>query len=224
MLISTANIKHGVNPMTQWKVRLDVKTAKSRSGIVGWQEIKSDRYKRAVREVYNADWDQCEMDTPIPISVRKANYEILKSGQRLTHRGKAGASPNRYITWAFVKAKDVPFKFVVMNTHYVSGAWNDKRKYAKLWRQQVWLEHWQVQRDLVRGFHNAGYSILGTGDFNRVEVRRFHEDQCWITKGGIDKLWWLAGANGPKFTEISPVFRTELYSDHDLKTARVRLH
>lgn len=222
MLLSTANIMG--NPlMRQQKVVADVKTVKSRSSIVGWQEIKTDRYKRAVREVYSDHWDQCELQLPIPISVRTSQFRILKSGHKLTHYGKAGASPNRYVSWAYVKSTDLPFKFLVMNTHYVSGAWNNKLKYAKAWRQRVWEVHWKVQRELVLDAHRAGFSILGTGDFNRIAVQKFHPDQQWLTNHTIDKLWWLEGPNGPKFHEISPVIKTDLYSDHHLRTSRIRL-
>ena len=223
MLISTANVR-GRPLMPQRKVRLDVKTAKSRSGIVGWQEIGSDRYKRAVKGIYGDDWETCQLSVPIPISVRSSNFKILKSGYQLTHHGKALATPNRYVSWAFVQGRDNPFKFIVMNTHYVSGAWNNKPKPYKAWRKRVWEVHWKVQYDLVRGFHNAGYSILGTGDFNRVEVKRFHPDQVWLTKGGIDKLWFLEGKHGPQFKQVGDLIRTDMNSDHALKTARVRLH
>lgn len=223
MLISTANIM--VNPlMRQKKVVLDVKTVKSRSTIVGWQEIKIDRYKRAVRDTYADAWETCQLGVSIPISVRAKDLKILKSGHQLTHHGKAGASPNRYISWAYVQCREAPFKFLVMNTHYVSGAWNNKLKYAKAWRRRMWEVHWKAQQQLVLDAHKAGYSILGTGDFNRVDVPKFHKDQHWITDGGIDKLWWLEGHHGPKIKEVSPMIRTELHSDHDLKTGRVRLH
>lgn len=224
MLISTANIKHGTNPMVQWKVKRDVKTAKSRSGIVGWQEIKSARYKDAVRTVYRDDWETCQLASPIPISVRASNFKILKSGRQLTHHGRLLTSPDRYVSWAYVQCRDNPFKFIVMNTHYVSGAWNDKPKLHKAWRQRMWEVHWRQQQTLVLDAYKAGYSIIGTGDFNRVEVKRFHPDQVWLTKGGIDKLWYLQGAHGPRFHQLGDLMRFDLFSDHDLKVARVRLH
>ena len=224
MLISTANIM-GTPLMRQKKVLLDVKTVLSRSTVVGWQEISKPRYKDAVRSTYAHDWQVCELATEVPISVRKSQLKVLKSGHKLTHHGRAGASPNRYISWAYVETVDrQPVRFVVINTHYVSGAWNNKRKLFKAWRKRMWLVHNAQLRQLVLDAHESGFSVLVVGDFNRVSVEKFHPKQHWVSNGGIDKIFWLEGKHGPQFSEVSAVLRTNLYSDHDLKTARISLH
>lgn len=224
MLVSTANIMG--NPlMSQKKVVLDVKTVKSRSTVVGWQEISNARYKKAVREVYGADWETCQLGVSIPISVRASAFKILKSGHQLAHHGKALASPNRYIAWAYLADRnDALCKFVLMNTHYVSGAWNNKPKPHKKWRQRMWHVHYAQQKQLVLDAHRAGFTVVGTGDFNRVDVKKFHPDQHWLENGGIDKLWYLEGAHGPKIKVVSAALSTNLCSDHHLKTSRLQLH
>lgn len=222
MLLSTANIMG--NPlMTQKRVWHDAQLAKSRSTVVGWQEIKTARYKRAINEAYLADWETCQLVTPIPISVRSSTYKILKSGHQLTHHGKPGASPNRYFSWALVSCRDHPAKFIVVNTHFVSGAWNSKLKLHKAWRKRVWEVHWRALQTSVLDMHRAGFAVLGTGDYNRVDVKKFHPDQHWLTPGGIDKLWWLQHPNGPKFIEVAKVVNTGMRSDHALRTSRIRL-
>jgi hypothetical protein len=222
MLLSTANIMG--NPlMTQKRVVHDAKVAKSRSTIIGWQEINAARYKRAINETYLSDWETTQLDTPIPISVRSSQFKILKSGYQLAHHGRALASPNRGYTWALVSGRDYPAKFIVVNSHFVSGAWNSKAKPHKAWRKRMWEVHWRVLQTAVLDMHKAGYAVLGTGDYNRVDVKKFHPDQHWLTQGGIDKLWWLQGPNEPKFLEVDKVQTTGLRSDHALRTSRIRL-
>jgi hypothetical protein len=222
MLLSTANIMG--NPlMTPKRVSHDATVAKSHSTIIGWQEIGAPRYKRIINETDLVNWETCQLDTAIPISVWSAKYKILSSGHQLTHHGKALASPNRYFSWALVTPRSHNAQFMVVNSHFVSGAWNSKLKPHKAWRQRMWEVHWSALQTFVLDVHKAGIPILGTGDYNRVDVKKFHPEQHWLTHGGIDKLWWLQAPHGPKFLEVAKVQTTGMFSDHALRTARIRL-
>lgn len=130
--ITTATLNVKSNPtMSQAKVRHDVQKASHTAGLIGWQEIGPDRYFKAIKAL-GPSWAHYMphdggLHIPNPISWKKDQYKLVGHGFVRTHHGKAGISPNRYITWVKLKDRKTGKTIVRMNTHLVSGAWGQHK-------------------------------------------------------------------------------------------------
>ena len=221
MLLTTANIMN--RPlMPQAKVLEDIGTAKRYSTVIGWQEINPARYKQAIRTAGDGHWAHAQLDTPIPISVNADYYEIVSSEKYRTHKGRALASPSRWITWAIVRRRTDGLLFVVVNTHFVSGAWNAKKKLFKGWRKKMWRLHFAALHTLVAELRTHGYTVLVVGDFNKVNVPELTGRQKSLVPGGIDKILVLPSPQGPDFRLLN-TWEHRGHSDHPQRTVRLRL-
>lgn len=224
--VTTANVR-SFPVMPQGRVRADLDTLRGLGGTVLFQEIEPDRYKRALRSRFQASRVAFLDRTPVPVALDDA-WTIEDRDVEVMHRGRAGVSPTRFVTWLRVArtSGDRTVRFVVMNTHFVSGAWNGRPNKDDAWRKKRWNDHFDAMRRLVRGFNAAGLTVVGGGDFNRTiarGLRRFTGAQRWLySDAGIDKLF-VAPAPGGARVAVKKTDSTRGFSDHAFRTAVLKI-
>ena len=146
VLVTTSNIKD--NPdMPRRHVAHDVglvgrhRRHRNARRIVLWQEIDTED-RSVLRHQLPRPWQHIGMETECPISLLR--FDVDDWGVIRLHGGKARVSPARPLTWAIVRqrpylpwGKPWPW-FVVLGTHWVSGAWTNPGQRAEPWRRAQW--------------------------------------------------------------------------------------
>ncbi len=221
MKVVTANIRN--NPdMLRKKVRADASTVSKLGGVLLFQEIGEKEDHQDVKAAIGTAFTYVHDNVAIPIAFKKSSWILLDSDSVLMHRGKKMTSPNRYVTWVLLERRSTKQLVCVINTHFVSGAWNGTPKLNKAWRRERWLEHWKKMQAIVNYFHSQGVTVIFGGDFNRVKVEKFHKDQRWVVNGGIDKIGILEAKCGVRVNIIDS-YRHSLNSDHDAHAGNLEL-
>lgn len=173
--IGTHNTRHGTSQLNNF------------AGVIGWQELDNAKAWQRLRTSlpgyanYFPGKDAAKEDT---ISWRKDRFTKLHEGYILTHKGQAGVTPNRYVTWVQLSDRANGHRFLVLNTHFISGAWN---KYPA--RQARWLTHYRKLKNLIVTLNDQypGSPIFVVGDFNRAKA-------MWMPRGV--SYVHIAGASG----------------------------
>ena len=166
----TFNVKS--NPvMSQTDVLHDVHEASKQGSVIGWNEIGPDRYFDAIKSL-GPDWGHYmpmhgHERIPDPISWKKSEWKLEDEGYLKTHNGKAKISPNRYVTWVKLQNRETGQSIIRMNTHVVSGAWNQAHTASDPWRQEMWGVHMDKMKHLIGKLEQQGCPIIVGGDFNR---------------------------------------------------------
>ncbi len=219
MKVVTANIRN--NPdMLRKKVKADAKTVSRLGGVLLFQEIGEAEDHADVKAALGPGFGYVHDNVEIPIAYRKSSWVLLDSDCVLMHKGKRMTSPNRYVSWVLLERRSNKQLVCIMNTHFVSGAWNGTPKLNKSWRRARWQEHWKKMSAIVGYFHSQGVTVIFGGDFNRLKVDRFHKSQRWVVNNGIDKIGILEGAVK---VHIEHQSRHALNSDHDARVASLEL-
>ena len=228
----TATINVRSNPeMSQARVRHDVQRAAHAAGLIGWQEMAPDRYRDAIRNL-GPEWGHYMphdggLQLPIPISWKKDKWKKLDAGFVRTHHGKAGVSPNRYITWVKLAHRATGQEIVRINTHFVSGAWRGDKPETP-WRREMWNRHLDTLRDLVARFEKQGQTVVLGGDFNRDSYRvmgdrmKYDNDRFEPTIGKSTLDYLLHSRNGT-LQRLDSRVQGGYASDHDAVVARFRI-
>lgn len=223
MRVISANIRNNPN-MAPDKVIGDCKkVAHARPDAVFWQEIGERRDHAAIDIAFpESRFYHLFPYTAVPITLSRRKWKVLDLGYVQTHPGKADTSPDRHVVWAHVRRRGIRRNqnLVLMNTHYVSGAWNDKPKPNKAWRQQMWELHYDVMKGLIVSFHNEGTTVIAGGDFNRAKVDRFDPIQKNLGGTGIDKVFVIPYGLRVRRRRF---FHVNLHSDHHAQVIDVRL-
>lgn len=219
MRLVIANIKN--NPdMADRLVRADVsEIRKLNPHSVLWQEIGEREDHDAVESEMGRRYRHLHTELPIPISLRKSPLQVIEAGRKKLHDGKADASPARFVDWAIVEHRERPAldPFIIANLHLVSGAWNDKPKPHKEWRQERWLESWELLQGITLEWYNDGFTSIFGGDWNRVNIEKFHRKQRWLIAGGIDKVGCLESPRSNVRIAVQDQDHIDLHSDHHAK-------
>ncbi|AVD99293.1 phosphoesterase [Streptomyces phage BillNye] len=222
MKVVTANIRN--NPdMLRKKVKADAATVSGLGGVLLFQEIGEPEDHTDVKAAIGTAFTYVHDNVEIPIAFRKSSWNLLDSDVVLMHKGKRMTSPNRYLSWVLLERRSNKQLVCIMNTHFVSGAWNGTPKLNKAWRRERWLEHWKKMSSVVNYFHSQGVTVIFGGDFNRLRVGRFHQDQRWAVNRGIDKIGVLEGHGGVRVKLLGQSHHP-LNSDHDAHVASIELH
>lgn len=225
MKLVTANIK--CNPtMSQDRVVHDTKVVAALGDVILWQEIAIPRYVRAVLSV-PGHWEHTHTNRETPISYNKAYWEETGiSGDVMTHKGRKGVSPNRYITFVGLRRKHTHLSPVIfMNTHMISAAFSNNAPFTKAWRLERWKEHFLIQQQLIKQWHSKGYTVIGGGDMNRTKMPKYCAEQRWLAQGGIDHIYCVEGA-GDFSTKVllrESTRETHVYTDHAPRIASLHL-
>lgn len=138
------------------------------AGVIGWQEVNDpvDREKlnRRLGTEYRTFYPPDGPAKAVPISWRKGRFVKVGSGSVRTHGGEAGVTPARYVNWVVLDIVGTGRSVIVVNTHFISGAWSRHPE-----RQARWLKHYDVLYDTVARLrrNHPGKALFVVGDFNR---------------------------------------------------------
>jgi hypothetical protein len=210
--IVTANIKD--NPdMADRLVRADVREVRELGGWLLFQEIGEREDHLALTEVLGPDWDVHFPHLAVPIAV-KDHFRVVDEGRLKLHDGKAGVSPARYLTWLDLNVGGA-LDPILMNTHWVSGAWSSPAKPHQDWRQAMWNLSWRTTKAKIEEFNQAGRTVILGGDFNRAAFTGFTDRWRWLGQHGIDKIGCSNPVARPNITVVGTPRHIDLNSDHD---------
>lgn len=221
--VGTLNVKCFPVMRQKWVLH-DVNYASTQADVILWQEIGIERYKAAVDAL--PAFTMLHRHLEVPISYNTDMFTFVDSGEVMLHPGRRLTSPDRYLTWAVLQHKASDRAFTFMNTHYVSGAWNNKRRLHKLWRKQMWIQSYEIQQRLIE--KASSLTLVGGGDFNRMTLHPFNGHTKVAITNSIDHLfitrrWRLAEtplAAGPRFKGAIHT-NVRFFSDHNMKIGTV---
>jgi hypothetical protein len=138
------------------------------AGVIGWQEVTDPEDRTKLDNQLGAEYATFyPADGPakaVPISWRVERFQKVGSGSIRTHAGEAGVTPARYVNWVVLEIRGTAKRFIVVNTHFISGAWG-----AHPERQERWNLHYQILYDKVAQLRQShpDKPIFVVGDFNR---------------------------------------------------------
>lgn len=141
------------------------------AGVIGWQEVESPaaitKLGNRLGADYNTYFGGGGPASAIPVSWRVDRFQKLGEGSVQTHGGEAGVTPARYVNWVRLEIRGTGTQLIVVNTHFISGAWSGHPE-----RQARWNLHYQVLRDKVAALkqNHPGVPIFVIGDFNRSQA------------------------------------------------------
>lgn len=209
--IVTANIKD--NPdMADRLVRADIREVRELGGWLLFQEIGEREDHLAITEVLGPDWKTFHPGLAIPIAVRDI-FQVKGEGRLKLHDGKAGVSPARYLSWIDLNAGGT-LDPILMNTHWVSGAWSNPPKPNQAWRRDMWHQAYSKTKAKIEEFNKAGRCVILGGDFNKSSVTPFTDRWRWLAQRGIDKIGCSNPAARPDITVVRDPKFVDLNSDH----------
>lgn len=227
----TSNIMN--NPdIPRWKVRRAAAGTAKLCGVAFFQEIQETEDHIDIRRAMGKKWSWIGDDIAIPIAFKHKLWKVLEFGHELVHHGKAHTSPDRYINWAVLARRNRVRRgasgrrkvICFMNTHFVSGAWNDKPKLNKEWRKLMWEVHWHRMSERIATFLMRGITVVFGGDFNRKHVQPFARGQRWLVEHGIDKLGVIEAHLGSKVRKINAGTKdVSKVRDHKATWARISI-
>lgn len=217
MKILSMNIKD--NPdLTPEQVLHDAGVAKAIDpDFAGFQEIGEKADHAALRKHFPAkDYYHLFPNNAIPLIISKQRFTVVEKKIIKAHDGLAGVSPARYTGYAIVKVRgrpDLP-EVVLMNNHKVSAAWSRRKVKDKQWRKTHWNIHFDMDKRLVKSFVDNGYTVIYTGDFNRVRLPKVHPDQKSVGHK-LDHILVIPGKNGavPKIGKRH-IYTKKIFTDH----------
>ncbi len=156
------------------------------AGVIGWQEVESpaasDKLRNRLGAEYKHYFGGGGPASAIPISWRAERFAKLGAGSVRTHGGEAGVTPARYVNWVRLQVRATGAQLIVVNTHFISGAWSGHPE-----RQDRWKRHYQVLRDKVATLkqNHPGVPIFVIGDFNRAKAMDMPNPVQWVPVAGV---------------------------------------
>lgn len=161
---ATAAVKMKVGTHNVWRGKA---TFKPIGDVIGWQEMNTPADRKRLRNQlsgYAHFFPEKAPARAVPISWRKDTFKRVRAGSVLTHKGEGGVTPNRYVNWALLEHRAEKQRFIVLNTHFISGAWSKHPE-----RQGRWLKHADKLREVIRDQNSKHpkLPIFVVGDFNR---------------------------------------------------------
>ncbi len=223
---ATVNVKS--NPeMRQASVVHDVRKASHQASVIGWQEIEPERYRQAIRDL-PANWSHfMPKGSANPISWRNDVWKKTGGDSITTHKGLAGVTPHRNITWVKLKHRETGKEVVRINTHLISGAWSEHKPTTE-WRREQWREHMSQLNDLVRHFEKQGAEVIVGGDFNRDSFKVLgdhvrYDNKLNVGTHGRSTLDYMMHTKGPELVNLGTRVQGGYATDHDAVVGRYRL-
>jgi len=156
------------------------------AGVIGWQEVESPAAIQKMTNRLGAEYNHYlgggAPASAIPISWRVERFQKLGEGSVQTHGGEAGVTPARYVNWVRLRIRATGAELIVVNTHFISGAWSGHPE-----RQARWNTHYQVLHDKVAGLkqNHPGVPIFVIGDFNRGRAMGMPSPTQWVPVAGV---------------------------------------
>lgn len=192
-VLATANIR-GNPPMLQRHVREDLLQVRDAGpDLIAWQELWWPRYRRALRRnlpgfkhhAPNSDAGSCTSWNP-------NRFAFLSAGREQLHRGKAGVTSHRDVTWVRLTDKVTGREITHGSAHLVPKAWTVNASRRNL-RMQLWTEGMARLQDFVRREVVNGRTVVlgidGNAPRDRIRDALGHYiagQPIWIRSHGID--------------------------------------
>lgn len=157
------------------------------AGVIGWQEVDDpaarDKLRTRLGDGYATYFPPDGPAKAVPISWRVDRFAKVGGGSVRTHDGEAGVTPARYVNWVVLEVRGTTTRFIVVNTHFISGAWSGHPE-----RQARWNRHYQVLHDRVarlRAAHPAK-PLFVLGDVNRARAMTLPAPVRYVPVAGVD--------------------------------------
>jgi len=177
------------------------------AGVIGWQEVDTAAAQDKLRNRLDANYATFFPDEgpakSVPISWRKDRFTLLGSGSVRTHDGEAEVTPARYVNWVHLQVGST--RFIVVNTHFISGAWSGHPE-----RQARWNKHLTVLQDKVADLqrNHPQEPVFVLGDFNRAQAVNLpsplqHVAVTGVSGVPIDQMYAPSTLNHSKVTRHS---------------------
>lgn len=189
--------------------------------IIGWQEIdEADPANEhaVMREVFKGyQIINFEYKEPItlPAKVKVVDHKVIHLSKGVAH-----TSPPRIANEVWIETKYSDKPIVIINTHLIAGAWNNKIEPNQELRRELWNQSVEKLRKRIEFHHNAGRTVFWMGDMNRMDMPKLHKDERRIVSSGIDSISVIVGSVGVRVIDTGSL---PLASDHDAKWAKVEL-
>jgi len=193
MRLITQNVK-SLPLMSQGRVVHDVELCAQEAGIILWQEIRPERYRKAVRDlapVFDVYFPESKTKSGAtvlggqPISWRTRYWERVDCGSILMNSAVPKVCDNRYLSWVLLKRENADIESLVLvhDAHYVARAWapdgsakprhDPAEAKEQPMRQEMWNSANAIHHAALSGWVKEGYPIAGGGDYNRHGVLPF---------------------------------------------------
>ena len=166
--------------------------------FVGWQEIREgDEGEPAmISQYFGTRYQNSFLHHAtayrVPISVPRP-WTVVNSNATFVHGAIAGVTPPRWITEVAVEHQNHPgLKFVLINTHYLAGAYNGEQN-PNL--RDEWDLHKKTHRERVMAHHDRGQLVIWTADTNNPNYNQAtgQPNEHKVFANGIDRIGWLPG-------------------------------
>ena len=207
------------------EVTADIGKATAHVDILAMQENSRDPVRAAVAALATAPhWAVRVPEGPAganPIAWRTDLFDETDHGHRRAHRGKAGVTPARFVTWVVLRHKTSGLVLLVLDVHPIN-AYAGQDKPPRALRDQLAEAYWRTVVAITTELQDQYDGVLLGGDFN---VRLANRDEDWYPGnllaplyrfdhgGGIDHV--LLSHSTPLTVVRHGVVR-DLHSDHDL--------
>jgi hypothetical protein len=223
----TANIRNLPN-LTRAEETHDLLAVSKLGGVIGWQEIaEPNDVADLTTSLPTSKWTHLHTDTECPISLLSDRWDVVQNGQAMLHSGKLHVSPNRHATWVELHRKGTSLpSVVVLNTHWVSGAFTHPNQEAEAWRVLAWQKAHAGMSELVRSFLSQGKTVIGGGDFNRSgSWDGFAPSHRWLVNGGYDHIFTCEALGGTRvqLDAAGVLGLSDLFTDHPARWAHLSL-
>lgn len=234
MRLASCNAKGTDDGLSNRQVKRVAKIASRNAEVVGFQEVKLLADKELVLAGLGPQWEMYCSQTNSPICLNKSIWNVLEEGFSTMHPAQARITPTRYVSWVIAEHRKRPGidPVAFTNGHVINkgpeqkNGWDEtpdnREERIRLAFREQGLAVWEEQ---VQELYLRGLTQFGTGDFNLLDVPKFHKKQKWLDNRGIDKIFYVPGPRGlhtPRF-ELVESWEVNTPSDHHLNVVRGRL-
>lgn len=156
------------------------------AGVIGWQEVNDpadrDKLNRRLGSAYRTYYPPDGPAKAVPISWRADRFTKTGGGSVRTHGGEAGVTPARYVNWVVLDIAGTSSSIIVVNTHFISGAWSGHPE-----RQARWLKHYEVLKNTVARLrqNHPNKALFVVGDFNRAKAMWLPSPVKYVPVAGV---------------------------------------
>ena len=207
----------------------DLRVAKGLdASIYNWQEIaKYWLYRRALKKMFPGPrWQHLFLNKRTPITIDTHVFGIGRTyTKKLSKADPRLPNPPRYANAVELTEIATGEEFVDIDAHFTNGGFNDEHPRTKKIRNKRWHKEFKGHCDFVNEFVEAGKTVVGSGDYNRRKMPKFHPNQINIVEDGVTLMWIVPGKG--KVVGIHDVKRIAtkyLKTDHAGLSARVNVH
>lgn len=217
MNLFTANFGRGVSP---FEYRANVRRVRKRFAwpVIGCQEIDEadEAPEHAIlHEEIGEGYRYAEFTSHVPIAIPK-DFQIERVILTPSCKGLPGYTPDRVIVQAKVRNLKQPSlpPFVLVNTHF-------PRKDPKLATRRRQCRDAMVK--VLDRWYEQGVTTFYTGDFNTLDMSKFHRRDQRIVHAGLDYIGAVVPRGGVRY-EVNNTGDVPLSIDgHNAHWANIRL-